>query len=952
MSALLSVAFAAIASTSGAPHAPLTADERARAERWIRAMEREGRGPYARVAWFCEDGSIRPPKAFACAGHGGGRQHAVFDARALELGRHGLYVGTILAALRPGQLEADHYDRARALVIERYLERAEDGWVVRRARHYRGARQREDEVRAAEALLDALLQDAALLNDDRLLALRLVRALPARGAPRLAERIRDLASELNARDAEFAPIRHAIHAAPSPRDIVDLERYAADTTGETRALADALASAMRAFFGGETRRLRLRDLSQTIEDRATRDALAAWLETPRDDLVAFTARGAALVTAATDALRPGHGRENRRLLLIAALLEEEWLGVTNRLRSAPLSRDDAIRALSNLLAIARRTGWYTEREDASMRQSLALVEDGDPRAYAEGVTGLTHVVAWAQANSRASLEPALSRYASVEPRALGVLDDALRSSVTHPIGALLDRLDDDLEALRGADHRLLGLGDVPELGVRGLEPGLARGRLRVVRDRSDLARLEPTDIVLLSQLLPDLPPVAGILTRTPGQCLSHVAMLARNLGIPYASVGDDIYDAATRHADEDFVVGVSLGRRVLLGPASAMPDTVAREETAPPPMRLHVDEAALDLDTTRVLRLDEVRPDDAGVRVGPKAAELARLYDLFPDRVANAVVLPFGPFLRHVDRRGPDGTPSPLERLVAAYRDHDAGRIETPALHAALARFRDAIRELPFPSGFETAVRFGLREIGEPGTFGVFVRSDTNVEDLEAFTGAGLNETVPNVVEPEQILAAIREVWASPFSERAFAWRQPILDNPEFVFPSVLLHRTVPGEISGVLVTADLRRGHAPGVTISAGEGVAAVVDGGEGETIVIDERERTWLLASAHAATCKRIPPPPRSGVLVEPARRRVLLDDRHLAELAELAAEATARMPPAGTRPWDIEFAFTGHHAWLLQIRPLSAATTAASHPVLRALDVEAPLPVGPLAMNALLP
>ena len=59
-----------------------------------------------------------------------------------------------------------------------------------------------------------------------------------------------------------------------------------------------------------------------------------------------------------------------------------------------------------------------------------------------------------------------------------------------------------------------------------------------------------------------------------------------------------------------------------------------------------------------------------------------------------------------------------------------------------------------------------LRAVSMKETFGsdnppgVFVRSDTNVEDLAGFTGAGLNLTMPNVVGYENLLHAISEVWA------------------------------------------------------------------------------------------------------------------------------------------------------------------------------------------------
>ena len=81
---------------------------------------------------------------------------------------------------------------------------------------------------------------------------------------------------------------------------------------------------------------------------------------------------------------------------------------------------------------------------------------------------------------------------------------------------------------------------------------------------------------------------------------------------------------------------------------------------------------------------------------------------------------------------------------------------------------------------------------------------DTNVEDLPGFTGAGLNLTLFNVVGFDNIVKAITEVWASPYTPRAWAWRQSHMTGPEHVYPAVLLLRTVPADMSGVMVTQDV----------------------------------------------------------------------------------------------------------------------------------------------------
>ena len=73
---------------------------------------------------------------------------------------------------------------------------------------------------------------------------------------------------------------------------------------------------------------------------------------------------------------------------------------------------------------------------------------------------------------------------------------------------------------------------------------------------------------------------------------------------------------------------------------------------------------------------------------------------------------------------------------------------------------------------FQQRLKAALKEtFGSEDPPGVFVRSDTNVEDLAGFTRAGLNLTLPNVVGSANLVRSISEVWASPFTARAFAWR-------------------------------------------------------------------------------------------------------------------------------------------------------------------------------------
>ena len=72
------------------------------------------------------------------------------------------------------------------------------------------------------------------------------------------------------------------------------------------------------------------------------------------------------------------------------------------------------------------------------------------------------------------------------------------------------------------------------------------------------------------------------------------------------------------------------------------------------------------------------------------------------------------------------------------------------------------------------------------------MRSDTNVEDLDNFNGAGLNLTLFNLKSLDDIYEGLKEVWASPFGYRSFSWRQTLIDQPLWVLPSVVILEAVP----------------------------------------------------------------------------------------------------------------------------------------------------------------
>ena len=353
----------------------------------------------------------------------------------------------------------------------------------------------------------------------------------------------------------------------------------------------------------------------------------------------------------------------------------------------------------------------------------------------------------------------------------------------------------------------------------------------------------------------------------------------------------------------------------------------------------------LDLKRRDFIRLSDLRADDSGRVVGPKAAKLGELYYHYPEAVADGLVIPFGEFRALLEQPYPGSDLSMFEWMRVNYRN-----IETlPESSFDRAKASETLRQRiyewlvnvdPGPE-FRKRLREAMTQVfGIDGSYGVFVRSDTNIEDLPNFSGAGLNLTVPNVVGYDEILSAIIRVWASPFSERAFAWRQDRMQGPEHVYPAVLLMRTVPVEKSGVMITRDVVNDDPDWLSVAVNEGVGGVVDGQAAESLRIHRESGEIRLMAQATMPWKRVPGS-LGGIEKKPASGvDTVLQPAEIQQLLQLARDLPLRFPSivdAQGEPTaaDVEFGFLQGKLALFQIRPFLESRTARSHLYLNKLD-----------------
>lgn len=258
-----------------------------------------------------------------------------------------------------------------------------------------------------------------------------------------------------------------------------------------------------------------------------------------------------------------------------------------------------------------------------------------------------------------------------------------------------------------------------------------------------------------------------------------------------------------------------------------------------------------------------------------------------------------------------------------------------------LKTLREAIAIMTLKPSFVAKLKADFQSVFKSplGKTPVFLRSDTNMEDLEEFTGAGLNLTLFNILDADKILTGIKDVWASPYTERSFKWRQQYLSNPENVFPSILIIPSVDVDYSGVMITKGINMGTDDDLTIAFSRGAGGAVDGQAAETRLITATSNR-LLSPARQADYIRLPS--TGGVIKKTATfEEQILNEKNISEIRAIATAIRTRLPEmTGSSyegAYDVELGFEDDKLWLFQIRPFVENKTAKTSEYLASISPE---------------
>jgi phosphoenolpyruvate synthase/pyruvate phosphate dikinase len=208
------------------------------------------------------------------------------------------------------------------------------------------------------------------------------------------------------------------------------------------------------------------------------------------------------------------------------------------------------------------------------------------------------------------------------------------------------------------------------------------------------------------------------------------------------------------------------------------------------------------------------------------------------------------------------------------------------------------------------------------------------MEDLKDFSGAGLNLTLFNVLDANKILQGIKDVWASPYTERSYKWRQRYLLNPENVFPSILIIPSVNVDASGVMITKGVSNGSLIDVTVAFNRGVGGAVEGQASESWLIKTEDRYQLLSPAREPEYTYIPSTGGSEKRFTNYTNRIL-DLERLNALRSISKQLIEKLNIIGIKgPYDVELGFYNDKIYLFQVRPFVENKKAMASEYLRSI------------------
>ncbi len=915
------------------------------------------RGPYKQIEWFCENGTRREAKDPCPDSIGGGVQHASYRDDLKDLGKeHHLYFADILANSDKEDFwdyKNDH-SRIKQYQLARYLSSVDNGWVQRKSQFYRGAVQSEDEEAWGVDFFEWLLRSDVRLRQNYYLLRQTLRDIPHDGDSNIAQRMRSESKILAEDYPKFMDARIKIHGKPSVSDIQMVQNFRAnhkdDLTEDLKRQFDALEKTMAEFYSP----INFKELQGQVNNISVKNELTeritSFLKNSEKDaspekLVPEIADILCLIRQEITSLKRGSDRLT--MLDLSNELEDVLLIKTQEWE--PETLKDLLFKIKTLGYAATGTGLIEQNEWAAVEPYLladSYHNDKSVEQLNDFLATARGLVEWSASQVKANYQDIVDTYTQFEPKAYGFIDDRVRSSVALDLGESVSVLGAFIARNSGLENKVMDIDG--QSSVRGLNPGYAYGELVVIEGSPEGVEVDTQKIYVFEKPPSDLKPVAGIMTVSEGNLVSHVQLLARNLGIPNAALSQENLQDLLKYSGQHVFYAVSNKGNVIIKGEKEITkeerELFTKKQRSVSQVTVPIEK--IQLDKKDIINMRDLDASASGKLVGPKAANLGQLKKMFPDQVVEGLVIPFGIFKDHMNQKMPNYEGSYWEFLNSAFakaKEMKASGASSREVEyfqlKELERLREAIKQMTLKPSFVAKLKSDFNTVFKSpmGKTPVFLRSDTNMEDLEEFTGAGLNLTLFNILEEAKIFKGIKDVWASPYTERSFKWRQQYLSNPENVFPSILIIPSVDVEYSGVMITKGINMGTDEDLTIAFSRGAGGAVDGQAAETRLVTPQGQRMLSPSRQADYIRL---PTTGGVEKNIATfDEEILNEKNINDIRAIADQIRKRLPEMTGSDYDgaydVELGFDNDKLWLFQIRPFVENKTAKTSEYLESIS-----------------
>lgn len=905
----------------------------------IAIYKNELRGPYKDIRWFCKDGSVRMPKEPCPDSIGPGVQHARYKDIVENIGKKNhVFLGQILTYTTNEDFwgAQNHNSRLKQYQLDKYLRSIDNGWINQKGQYYRGAVQAEDEEAWGVDFYKWLLTGDKSITQNYFLIRQSLKDIPHKGDDNLAQLMRSQSKVLSDLFPSFMDIRVKIHGQPEFADVEKVKQFKVKNnlklTNELNSKFDELILTMVKYY----QPIDISLLSQKIpllKNTAIGNSIkeyAAKNSNENKPAVLVTETAKLLLEIRNTVLI--EKRASARLQLLDTSLKLEEIIFKNASQWNPLTIQELLNKTYYLAMATAGAGYielweWNQVEVVLKPQNTTTLTLNELSAILERARS---IVEWSSSMVKATYEDIVVVYTGFEPKTYGFIDDRIRSSIALHLGKSVADLGDILATESSLTNKVLNISN--QSSFRGLNPGYAFGELVVIDGSSEGVEVSSDKIYIFQKPPSDLKPVGGIATVSEGNLVSHVQLLARNLGIPNAALSDDNLQNLKKFNGQKVFYAVSNKGNVLLKLEKDMTNDerglFSKKERNDVKIAVPVEQ--IRLNENSILNMRNVGANDSGKICGPKAANLGQLKKMFPEKVVEGIVIPFGIFKSHMSQPMPEQNVSYWVYLTNMFLEAEKMRSQKVAENEVekfqlnkLAILSAAIKKMPLQQSFIAQMEREFQSVfgKKLGEVPVFLRSDTNMEDLKDFSGAGLNLTLFNIVAKDKILQGIKDVWASPYTERSFKWRQKYLLNPENVFPSILVIPSVDVDYSGVMITTGINSGNSKDLTIAFSRGAGGAVDGQSAEAYELNFEGTSKLIAPSREPLFNNLPI--TGGTAKKSATfENTILNEQNIKEIRELASTIRQKMAKEVNAEYkgayDVELGFKNNKLWLFQIRP----------------------------------